>query len=870
MKKTKHLCLVMTCLLLATTTTSWAQKVQNYSGTKAFETQIGTVVGTEKYPYIVSDRGKKIMHGAYSFSGKDAEKSNRAEYSLTYTLNTNYKQGNLHGTYTMNENLVGKYYEFGEGWQSMKGSAKLTGTFADGKPAGTFTASYDEPGKLQQNGTVTMKNGKYVGSYYYKGNGYHCYEEIKGQLTSDGKLTGKWKYRDITGSVEIDWVFENDVLISSDNGSEVTPTAVQNIARQYAQGKISEEQLQDKGYIIKRRTLELDDFISYLVLDIGDYGFEKMEGWDFTEYKAKEYVSIEAPNSLSEAGFQYLITLVRGQGGEPQAKEIVTKDKYSIRQNPKWEDEGYFVIKCNPSFSEKFGYYTGTYYYVALNKKQYQGLTAVQDSMAIAYPRTFSTATFSTFQKDSSAAMRKLINSPSLRKSENESVRETLAFLNKSFTALPGYKGLIGEENSTISSTRGGYSTYPVKNSLAYGDTCYFTPDNKFMISRHSDEHIFAVSTDLVQSINAYTQAIALSEQMEDQIKKKVTSVNATLEKCINSTKNKANKNYYKQLKANYTTMVKTDDIVERDLISQETLLIISKFDSIARKNEQLDSNLPKTLKANYQRMFASFTSLPSFKSLAEMKKYTPKVNEFVRIQNDFVALNKICNEVESIHAELKTVCDAMPYKKQVKSYVDSYEAAKQILEMSSLKELDDQIQKMQQLQKEMSLCKEDLLTLNKEYTSVVETDAKLKEQCGKSYGDVYKAYKGIYDKGIQIQSISSIKDIESKIEEIRQLASEQQTRFNYIDLRKSEEQLNNDILNICASAKNCKRLYMALYKELPILWDESADNISLAQTNIKLLTSIKEQLSKRDLAAFDGQMKKVKKVEDFKAALDL
>ena len=165
MKKTKHLCLVMTCLLLATTTTSWAQKVQNYSGTKAFETQIGTVVGTEKYPYIVSDRGKKIMHGAYSFSGKDAEKSNRAEYSLTYTLNTNYKQGNLHGTYTMNENLVGKYYEFGEGWQSMKGSAKLTGTFADGKPAGTFTASYDEPGKLQQNGTVTMKNGKYVGSY---------------------------------------------------------------------------------------------------------------------------------------------------------------------------------------------------------------------------------------------------------------------------------------------------------------------------------------------------------------------------------------------------------------------------------------------------------------------------------------------------------------------------------------------------------------------------------------------------------------------------------------------------------------------------------------------------------------------------------
>lgn len=869
MKKTKHLCLVMTCLLLAISVTSHAQKVQNYSGTKVFESQVGSVAGTEKYSYITNDRGKRLKHGAYSFSGKDAEKSSRSEYSVTYTLNTNYKQGNIHGTYTINENLTGKYYEFGRGWISMTGSAKLTGTFADGKPAGTFTASYDEPRKLQQNGTITMKNGKYVGSYYYKGNGYHCYEEIKGQLTEDGKLTGKWKYHNITGGTEINRVFENDVLISSDNGSEVTPTAVQNIARQYAQGKISEEQLRDKGYIIKRETLDLDDFISYLVLNIGDFGFEKMDGWDFSEYKPKEYISIKAPNSISEAGFQYVINLVRSHSGEPQAKEIRTEDNYLIRQNPQWNKEGYYTISCNPAFSEEFGYYSGTYYYVALSNKQYQKLTAIQDSLAMANPRTFSTATFATFQKDSAAAMRKLINSKQLRAEERESVANAIAFLNKCFIALPGYDKLIGQKNSTISSYDVGY---PIKNNIEYGDTCYFVQDNKFLISHSSSNgHILAVSTELVKNINSYVQAIDKSEQQEKQIKNDIASTSTLLEQCISNAPNRTNKNYYKQLNANYNTLTTaTDDIVERSAISKEMRLILAKYNTIVRKNDQLNSDLPKSLKTSYQRMFTTFNSAVPINTYAALKKYTPKVDEFLQVQDNFVTLNKIGGEVENVYAELKTVCDAMPYKKQVKQYTDSYESAKQIPEISSLKELEEQLRKMQQLKEEMSSGKESLSVLNKEYTSAVETDAKLKEQCGKPYGDVYKAYKGVYDKEMQIQALSSIKDIEDKTERMRWLAGEQQTRFQYIELRKEAEQLNNNINALCASAKNCKRLYTALYKELPMKWDDSADNINVMKANIQLLISVKEKLGKHDLAEFDKQMKKTKKVEEFKTALGL
>ena len=120
------------------------------------------------------------------------------------------------------------------------------------------------------------------------------------------------------------------------------------------------------------------------------------------------------------------------------------------------------------------------------------------------------------------------------------------------------------------------------------------------------------------------------------------------------------------------------------------------------------------------------------------------------------------------------------------------------------------------------------------------------------------------------VPKFESTSDISAYISQLEAIKADQQLRTDYINLRKEVEQLNVDILNLCNSAKNCKRLYMALYKELSMLWDESTDNISIATSNIQLLNSVKEKLSKQDLVEFDKQLKKTKKVEEFKTALGL
>ena len=133
-------------------------------------------------------------------------------------------------------------------------------------------------------------------------------------------------------------------------------------------------------------------------------------------------------------------------------------------------------------------------------------------------------------------------------------------------------------------------------------------------------------------------------------------------------------------------------------------------------------------------------------------------------------------------------------------------------------------------------------------YSTIEKKHVELENLCGKPYADVFKPYAAKYKTTMAVPKFESTNDISTYALQLESIKVDQQLRTDYINLRKEAEQLNVDILNLCNSAKNCKRLYMALYKELPMLWDESADNINIAMSNIQLLTSVKEKLSKQDL----------------------
>ena len=806
MKKTSIFLLLA---IVASSSVCYAQKVQSYSGSKSYTTTVGYIPGTEKYSYIIDERGSKVFHGTYSFVGKDQYNDDTRKYVANYNFSANYKQGNLNGTYSVNETIEGKVWKFIKGWIPFSASAKLTATFADGKPAGTFTAIYKDA--MNYHGTVTMKNSKYIGAYDYYGEGYKSLWEIKGQLTDNGKLVGKWKVRNITGREEWDMVFENDVLISKDDKKNVTPPAVQAIAKQFAAGKLTEEQVKDQGYIVKKDSLPLDNFISYLLLlDDDDFAFGQIKGWDFSDYKAKEYWEIEKPNIISDEGLNILIKRAENANRAPEG-QLEDNDYGWCIANPFYNTQySYYYIDCHSSFNKKYGYYTNTLQsYVVLTPSQYKKLISVQDSVAIVYNWQFSTPTYQKFIQHPLEAQNALINSKDLR--AEEQIELNKAFLLLSERLSGEHKSLIEEDNRfSVEDQRfvqygePFYQTYLGcvygrygKRNIIFGDTCYYNQDGTYIISRIGNCSIMAFSVSMIKKLNEYQQFIQECEEKEKTIIAEGKKLNSKLDNQISDRENAKSKKFLIKLKEAFASIFNSKEMAQKEVAIEKVKAIRELYFQNINRNTQIETSLNKNILSNYKNLYKSQQELPAFNTIEGAEQYEKKLVQTKELQDKFVSTSELYSTIEKKHVELENLC-------------------------------------------------------------------------GKPYADVFKPYAAKYKTTMAVPKFESTNDISTYALQLESIKVDQQLRTDYINLRKEAEQLNVDILNLCNSAKNCKRLYMALYKELPMLWDESADNINIAMSNIQLLTSVKEKLSKQDLVELDKQLKKAKKVDEFKTTLRL
>ena len=773
-------------LLMLVPCTSNAQKVQNYSGSKSYTTKVGYIPGTEKYSYYVDERGNKVYQGTYSFIGKDQHKDDRTVMTATYNLTANYKNGKLNGSYSVNAVYEGKVWKYIKGWIPYSSSAKLSATFADGKPAGTFTAVYKDA--MNYNGTVTMKNGKYVGSYDYYGEGNESLWKIKGQLTDKGKLTGSWKVYNITARQEWDMVFENDVLIRKDDKKIVTPPAVQNIAKQFAAGKLTEEQVNDQGYIIKKQTLPLDNFISYLLLlNDDDFAFEQIKGWDFSDYGAKEYQEIEKPDVLSKEGLNKIMKSIKAGGSRIKYREPIDDYyNYECWLNPHYNSQdGYFYLNCNIDFHKKYGYYNqldkGI---VVLTPAQYRQLTAVQDSVAALSPLHYNCTMFELFCDNPDNAEHILLNSKEQCETEKKDLKSSIAVVADKLSDeyVIAYFGSLKDF---------GWRT---TRSIEFGDSCYYISDSSIIICRRGDE-ITAVPVSFINQLKAYQNFIQNCENKRNNILAEGKKLNSELDQQLSNKANAKSKKFLVKLKESFVATYNSCELTDKEICVQEVKAIRGQYFQNAERNTELESSLSKNFLNNYKNMYKSQQVLPTFNTIDGAKQYKNELMQTNEMQKLFVSTGELYSETEKKHEELENLC-------------------------------------------------------------------------GKPYADVFKPYAPKYKAVMAVPKFASISDISTYISQLESINADQQLRTNYIYSRKEAERLNNEINDICVSAKNCKRLYSALYKELPMLWDESADNLSVIQSNIQLLTSIKEQFGKLDLAELDKQLKKVKKVEDFKKAL--
>lgn len=325
---------------------------QSYSGNECYGDVIGDICGTEKYNYVVNDYGEKIANGNYTFSGKKTLSDSQTTVTGTYSLNAVVSKGNLSGTYTQSATYSGKKFEWPQ-WVPFSASSKLTGTFKDGEPNGLFSCSLIDGTK--RTASATLKDSLYVGTYSFTGYGDRSeWITLKGQLTNDGRLTGKWQY-DNAGIFTMRYEFLNDIAISIDNGSNVTPPAVQALAKKFANNAITEDELKKQGIYVIKSSLPLDLAV-YLFLH-NEFGMNTIPAKrSFKKYACeKDFKYLKKLNTFTEEGWKMFLNFVKTNGCEEDYEEAIGNYYARCYTEGQYDDQyNCYSVVCNYVFSNKY------------------------------------------------------------------------------------------------------------------------------------------------------------------------------------------------------------------------------------------------------------------------------------------------------------------------------------------------------------------------------------------------------------------------------------------------------------------------------------------------------------------------------------
>lgn len=298
-------------------------------------------------------------------------KDSKTDFVANYKLNTQLKDGFQNGTYSQSATYTGKVWSWSKGWEPFSANSSFTGVFKDGKPNGTFSYVYKDGTNYQ--GSATLKDGKFIGSYKYIGKGEHgAMITLTGQLTNEGKLNGQWKYED-AGRFDQTLVFQNNILISQSRSDYDTPPFLQELSKKYAAGSISEAELNAQNIYVETDSLPLDNIIWYMFLD-EEFGLYHNPGrYSFTDYGSVKYVRLTKLNSFTAEGFKVWIDWIKENGDS----SCDTDEGGRCQTNPSIDNKepyGLYSVICNDLFAK---YYTNlhninTIYLSAEQMKEYR------------------------------------------------------------------------------------------------------------------------------------------------------------------------------------------------------------------------------------------------------------------------------------------------------------------------------------------------------------------------------------------------------------------------------------------------------------------------------------------------------------------
>ncbi len=860
MKKNLFLVAAVTCIAVHPFSAK-AQKLQTYERSMGNISLLGIAIGgTEKYTYKYDDDGEIIKQGVYSydFSGTILDYKDK-KITGTYKVSANYKDGNLHGLYSVVGNYHAQYWDYG--WKNQEMNSKLTGVFSNGKPNGTFTITRTVDETLR--GSATLMNGKYVGEYNYigYGEGGHVWN-MKGQFAPNGKLTGKWVISDITADYSINHTFLNDVVI--DEGKP----AIQKISRQLAEGKIPEKKVEDLGFAIFYHDIPVNYLIEYLMLSWGyadgqnEFFFNKIEGWDFSDYKEHSYKEVVEVNTFTREGFKFICDFLRTTDGG-LAKYIDSNDESVFCDiNYIKEEKGLSHLKCSQNFAIKYGthpeiakkdYYNQDIY---LTTQQLNELSNIRDSTAIANCTEEFFSGLSEYKRDKKNAEEQITYSMANQTHNNA---EDYLSLDKNL-----YVKILNEQEESQNSAY----RYRLSSDGNYLLKTHFLTESVSAININFDnieEYIEWLDKQKMRADSCDMRKNIIIEKIGDVKQINNNSYKHTILKFLNKKIfNSSDKNFINP----DIKLKEYSDI----LIKCEKMLDIN--DSLELKRSLFSKKLPQKVYKSYIAIENKYTdnkytdNSPSSMfgpRLLSFEQYYNNINQLDEIQKSYILWidlrDKTCELNDRLNIEY-----GKNYPQILKTYNSLYKAkynSNPIINDKSSAEIEcNNLNELNIVQEKVI----DYIALRQKCDSI---STEIMNKCGKTYSDVAKSYQSKVKSTNFVPDMTSPQTIDDSYNELVKFKTEQMDLLDYISKRQNVDALNSEILNKCSTTKNCKKAYAILYKSLHIIWNENADNQAEIDKTITLLQNVDSKFSS-DIITLDANMKKVKTADDVKRALGL
>ena len=318
--------------------------------------------GKITYSYIVGKDGDNIKDGPLSIK---ASINNFQRYvqlqkmtiNGNYNLTANYKNGDMNGALSLNSRTT-----YTHGSRSQVESFTLNGNFKDGIPNGNFVANYVTTVEAKMN--VNYNNGKLVGPYMVDySTALVDREAIKGTLTQNGELTGRWDFNYI--DERFTYTFLKGVRLSSSGKDSSTPPALVEKARQLANGTITEEKLREQGIMVFEDSIDLGVHTNRIILRDNVISFRDLRGCDFSTPNFKKFKYLKKMEYLTDEGFNVLISSIRN---------AIIENDYNVDNFDK-------LVQCNDHFERTIAtdergmkyVKTGAYYYYLTTAGEFKG-----------------------------------------------------------------------------------------------------------------------------------------------------------------------------------------------------------------------------------------------------------------------------------------------------------------------------------------------------------------------------------------------------------------------------------------------------------------------------------------------------------------